>query len=575
MTGTHRRHWGRLAVVSWGGFAAMAPYSLVSMFLSNADLGRASVPSRVALAVGAQFILFGILFVGKAVLHRQSAIGSVAVVVLFAFASAIRAVAVAMVLAALGVTSGIDWTRRLPAAVLGFTAALLVLNTLLGFVVVHREREARLRHNQLAARLARDTSVEEVREQRDEIVSRVRAEIHAVIGGRDGGDAQVVAADLRRVADDLVRPLSHELAGTAPLPGTPPAPTKRSYSIGDLMLGAAAPRPLSPTLVVALFVVFGGPFLLVSLPPGKAAAVLALGAVGAWLLLAAADEILARVPVTSNAARFALACALSVLAGVLLAASTPWTIGGPEDVVRRVALADVLLIPIISVVLLLLRGAAAQQRQLEAKLMQSEATLKWETARVRCVQWREQHQLARAMHGPLQSAIGLGILRLESPPPADHSHDSLVHSVREQIMASVVSLEGSPESDERFDQTLRETADTWQGICDVSWSMSDNAAAALRCDHVAAAATTAISTEACWNAIRHGHAEKVRVTVRLADDRTIHLVVRNDGGAPAPEGQDRPAGLGTRMLTDMTIDREIRRVDGWTVVSASIPTVNP
>lgn len=570
MTRDTRRQWSRLAVVSWPGFWIMAVYSAVSIVLSNPDLVGAPILGRLPIALGAEVLLFGLLLIAKrtflrpTVAHRPVFIAATLVA-----ASVLRAVAVAVALEVVGITEGIDWELRLPGAILGFSTALLVLNALLGFVAEHRVRETQLRRRQEQARQARDYSVRQMREHRSDTVDKLRQQILEAVEAAVAEDPHMAATALRGVADDLVRPLSHRLAQMLePMPQSTEAVGHHRFDLGSYLTGAGDARPFAPGWTAVLFLVFGGPSVLAALPTAKAVWVLAVGGGSVFVLLVLANEVMARVPVASPNRRFVLAVGLAVVAGLALAASTPLFVGGPAALVLLVEIGDLLLLPLLTLVMLLLRGAKRKQERLEGELLEAEADLHWEATRVRCVQWREQRSLARAMHGPVQSAIGIGVLRLESAVSADSLDEDLVTSVRDEVVTTVRSLDTAQDDAHHLTSVMEETAATWQGVCDVTWPISPSASDRLSQDDVAASTTVGLFSEACWNAIRHAHAESIECVLQLVDERTLRLTVRNDG-APLP--LDAPPGLGTRMLTDMTLRHRLVRSGHWTVLAADIP----
>lgn len=570
MTLETRRQWSRLAVVSWPGFWIMAAYSVVSIVLSNPDLVGAPILGRLPIALSAEVLLFGLLLIAKRTFLRPTAAHRPAfIAATFAAASALRAVAVAVALEVVGITEGIDWALRLPGAIVGFSTALLVLNALLGFVAEHRVRETQLRRRQEEARHARDFSVKQMREQRSETVDKLRKQILEAVEAAVAEDPRMAATALRGVADDLVRPLSHQMAQLlAPMPPSTEGVGSQPVDLRSYLAGAGDSRPLAPGWTTALFLIFGGPSVLAALPTAKAVWVLAVGGGGAFVLLVLANEVMARVPVASPNRRFVLAVGMGGAAGLALAASTPWFIGGPAALVIRVEIGDLLLLPALTLVMLLVRGARRKQERLEWELLKAEADLHWEATRVRCVQWREQRSLARAMHGPVQSAIGVGVLRLESAIGADSLDEDLVTSVREGVLTAVRSLNTAGDDTSRLTSVMEQTAATWQGVCEVTWSISPSAADRLSADQVGASTTADLFAEACWNAIRHARAAIIECAVQLVDERTLRLTVRNDGD-PLP--LDAAPGLGTRMLTDMTLRHRLVRSGHWTVLAADIP----
>ena len=145
-------------VVSPIGFALLVPYSAVSMFLANPDLRGTSGALRLLVAVLAQLVLYAVLASWLIATRRWPALsaGPLRVISAFVLASAIRAILVAQAIETMGLSNSIDWARRLPGSVLGFTVALSVIDIVLRSLRQHRTRVEQLEARQQAARLACD-----------------------------------------------------------------------------------------------------------------------------------------------------------------------------------------------------------------------------------------------------------------------------------------------------------------------------------------------------------------------------------------------------------------------------------
>ena len=60
---------------------------------------------------------------------------------------------------------------------------------------------------------------------------------------------------------------------------------------------------------------------------------------------------------------------------------------------------------------------------------------------------------------------------------------------------------------------FRRIQGTWDGLCDISITMPDAVLANIAADPACSSAVTDIVTESCANAIRHGHATRIAVSI--------------------------------------------------------------
>ena len=91
---------------------------------------------------------------------------------------------------------------------------------------------------------------------------------------------------------------------------------------------------------------------------------------------------------------------------------------------------------------------------------------------------------------------------------------------------------------------------TWRGVADITVDVHPDAHVALESDPAAASILVDLVQEACSNAIRHGVARTLAITV-TSDDRVVCLELADDGAA----FPDTPAtdGLGKQFLRECAV----------------------
>jgi signal transduction histidine kinase len=549
----------------------MAFYSLGAMFLSNRDLAGASVATRLLVSGLALLLLFGILLIARMTWLRAATPTRWRVLVpaTFVVASTVRAVAVAYLLLAVGATEDIDWAQRVPGAVIGFTAALLVSNAAIGSFTEHRARLRELQSQRDIARTAQNLVLDQLANDWSQTMHRIRAELLARVDEVSAGEPTAAARRLRETADEVVHPLSQDLAGAVqdlqlPKGGSRPA----SADLSAVIMSATQGKPLSPVWTAILFTASGAPFLFVHMDPARAVMLMVIGVLEALVLLSLGNAILCRVTLRLGALGRVLAIITVVVAiGFIMAAPAPAVVDAPDDIVRRIMLADITLIPQWALILVVARVAGTRRDAVEAEVRQAAEDARWQLARAHCIQWQEQRALARAMHGPVQNALAWGVIQLElaQADPADGA--VVIASVREEILRSLDVVGSDTGERTSLVDALGDLAGTWRGVCEITWSVPDEVQEALMADPVASDCVRDLALEACWNAIRHAHATDVAIEALLTDPGILHLRVTDDGVPGAP-GEP---GLGSRMLTDMTLRFRRHRVNNTTVLDASLP----
>jgi signal transduction histidine kinase len=115
---------------------------------------------------------------------------------------------------------------------------------------------------------------------------------------------------------------------------------------------------------------------------------------------------------------------------------------------------------------------------------------------------------------------------------------------------------------------LAEIAETWHGLCKIDLAMSDAVEATLKQDPTCVETVLEIAREACSNAIRHGSAENIHLTVELVDTDLVKLTVINDGTKVDSQSK---RGVGSAYLDDCSYSHElVANSDGATLI-ATIP----
>ena len=85
---------------------------------------------------------------------------------------------------------------------------------------------------------------------------------------------------------------------------------------------------------------------------------------------------------------------------------------------------------------------------------------------------------------------------------------------------------------------------------------------------ITADGATQPSHTGCANAVIHGRATTVRVTLGLLADSEVALQVEDDG---RHRGTDRPPGLGSRALEDSCTSWELAQAPEGTTLRATVP----
>ena len=396
----------------------------------------------------------------------------------------------------------------------------------------------------------------------------ITAAIEQALAGEATGEDR--ALRLRRVSDDVVRPLSHTLAeqpDEAP-PTVPAQPRRDLPTLGRAILSAQPIRPW-PTASLVTVMSLGTMFMVLGMP------MVILGVATLWVVLVSILWVFRRLPwqrlpVAIGMIGLPFAFATAGLLAVTLITLRP----AAADPVPRGGLIVAVMTVIAGCLVALLVGVTRQQRQLEEELitegMALVATRRATQARIR----RDRRHLARILHGVVQPRIVARSLRLQaSGEPAD------IHGLARELDELLSDETGADEAID-VSRALRDICEVWSGSkAIVEVTAPEDLNGHLTRHPAAARALVDVTCEAVNNAILRAGATRIHAVV-APRDMAVTVAVTNDVTISTP-GDTRGPGLGSALFDELTDEWSLRSGAGQAEFTAviSLPhrgsTANP
>jgi signal transduction histidine kinase len=288
---------------------------------------------------------------------------------------------------------------------------------------------------------------------------------------------------------------------------------------------------------------------------------------GCWVLLSAGNALLARVlPGRPIQVRIIAVTVVAFGAGAIVGFGA-FVIGQGSVAGRLTWLGSTVITGAMAWLLTIGRAVDEQQGFDEESLAAAVSSLRWEVARVGQVQWHQQQALSRALHGPIQSAVTAAAIRLDGAARSGADTTSLIEQTREQLREALSLLGDGQASLTPMTDTLTALREAWRGVCRVDDTSSPAAIDALDADELCRSCVGEVLTEAVSNAVRHGGAEAIDITIELGDN-VVCIEVRDDGtGSDA----DASPGLGTRILAECSTQWHRGAIGDRHVLTASLP----
>lgn len=182
--------------------------------------------------------------------------------------------------------------------------------------------------------------------------------------------------------------------------------------------------------------------------------------------------------------------------------------------------------------------------------------------------WLRQRHIAHALHSAIQSRIlAESQLVLSGEGPLTVTETSRIQSTLSSmfdVLRSADGLASDPQTE------LRRAVDFWAGMCSIDLRIEDSVTPLLSDDPEIGESVLVTTLEIINNAIRHGKATTMSVSIRQPSSDLIRIVASNNGSALT----DFSPGLGMSMFNELTVDWTVTN-DGGTTFTGHIAARHP
>ena len=422
-----------------------------------------------------------------------------------------------------------------------------------------------------------DTSVVMVR---DQLVAKVRTllldAVHNVLPSTSQKELapKDIATELFRLADDIVRPLSHEvLQENLPrsLPDVQEAPPRvRFVTFANDVTTVAPFQPVAHALLTAL--VLGPGLLVVSSFLATLVLVACVGLVFglAWWGRAFLATRLRRWPVLVRALVMTVLFAppAALFMGLAFAPAVVET----EQIAGLAAYGAG-----IGVVLgwlpAIAEGLRFSRQRFLVDLEPIEAELEWLRVRAQSQLWCHQKRLALALHSDVQSTILAAAMQLNvAISQEDPDLSEVVTKVEATIRASL-ALEPATQEATPIHALVNSLNHTWSTVLTLELEATPEVLAVIEGDDLALEVVTEVIKELHINAFKHGHATSCVMTLAQPTGSAVVVTACNNGVpfSEKPEG----LGLGDRFMSAVSLAKSVTNTSTGACVEITIPVFDP
>lgn len=410
----------------------------------------------------------------------------------------------------------------------------------------HRRRLEDLARLQTRLSLVLRQSEGELRRDQSDVIDKITSSLVTELTSLRSHAPALAANQLDRVADQVVRPLSHELGAAAPT-WQPPDPAQMRVSINwgqvwSEMASLSSLNPLGPAVVVLVVI----PSSSFNLGLRQAVLLHVAAAVLIYLGLAVLRRSIPTVgPGRPTGLRLAATMVLLVIACTPAAAYVWWM--SPPDLRGVHALYALLVVPFVALMFAFFGAARAQQQAMDSHLQEIVEETNWWVTRTRMVLWWQNGAIARALHGPVQTAILTAAARIRATAEHGTVDEGMLTSEIDDMSRALAEVVMPRERPGGIRTQVADLAVTWRALVEVQVDLTDSSSAMIDSDPIAADIAANVIAEAISNASRHGASRRVLVRIDAQGLRELRIDVEDDGSG-SPANSPVSGGLGSAQL---------------------------
>lgn len=219
--------------------------------------------------------------------------------------------------------------------------------------------------------------------------------------------------------------------------------------------------------------------------------------------------------------------------------------------------------PVASSLISMLFSANDQLAVASKNLAIATQELEWNVARIREAQHQNQRNLARALHGSVQAKLASAYLELEKINSGEIDNPKKVAQLLAEIQESVSTINTQQPEHEDLPGSIAKTQENWVSVAAVTSQISD--LELIQQDVLCVVALIDVIPELVFNAIKHGKANAIEISIKLKDQQVVELIVQDNG---VHEQIELGSGLGTKIMNESAISWKRERITGFTITTA-------
>ena len=195
-----------------------------------------------------------------------------------------------------------------------------------------------------------------------------------------------------------------------------------------------------------------------------------------------------------------------------------------------------------------------QRRETTERLEDVNKQLEVISSRLSQELWLNRKRMASLLHGPVQASLYAAAMGMAqtSNPTAEY-----LAKVQKDIESALEQLNNPNRLEsETLVSVLNQIRDLWSDSVEIKIEIADELEQAITSEPLTCEATIELTRELVTNSIKHGKANRVQVSISSIDNSRFGVEVIDNGSAPDPEAEP---GYGTKVLNELSLKWERTR----------------
>ena len=463
-----------------------------------------------------------------------------------------------------------EWNlgRRLIVAIPG-SFTILILSALL----VTYTRELARRNQEIALSATeleqiRNDSSQRLQDRKDKIINDVQHQLESALFTNSEGSMPKTTDNLKSLIDDVVRPMSYQLSREVS-PYTPEekkiiSPRVSWSEVLTIAMKNNPAHPIASTLWVGALV---GMFLITGFGALGLLATLALCAIS-FLVLSIPRMFWKYLPIKIRTLPRVFIFSFFIITMAAILAPTMEAITGYRFTLVHAYIGWLILAFFMTWTVTIIFAVNDNLSSTFTQLSHTVEELKRETIYLKNELRSMQKGMSRILHGPIQEAISASIHKIQTHKQKSQQNKA-VEDLNQRIKVLLSSLNETTHIRINFEQALNELTELWDEVALINIDTSSQTLQEIQKDPYCESALLELIREGCNNAIRHGEAKNIDVSIGVSPHKDqIFLIMTNDGKPLQPHHK---SGLGSQIFDECCLSWKREQVGPLVRVEASIP----